>query len=179
MPLVMFLACAALGLFAWNLGATGPAILACSLASGLAGILPYNFRYRAKIFSGDVGSLTVGFGYAVAVLWLCADLPQKSFVFVGPILILPILVDVLMTLVRRLSHGENLLTPHKTHFYQRLISKGVSHVVTAWLYGLTALILAFFAGWALDQDMHTFLSFLIMPTLVLYTVYLWVGSKLS
>ena len=179
MPFVMCVALIALALFSWSAGSQGPAILSAVLAAGLAGLLPYNFRSRAKIFSGDVGALTIGFGYAVAVLWLCSELKENNLVFIGPVLILPFLVDVLMTLAWRLIRGENLLTPHRSHFYQRMISKGVSHVMVAWFYGLTALILAFFTSWALGNQMHTFLSYLIMPTMVLYVIYIWVGRKLN
>ena len=179
MPFVMCVALIALALFSWSAGSQGPAILSAVLAAGLAGLLPYNFRSRAKIFSGDVGALTIGFGYAVAVLWLCSELKENNLVFIGPVLILPFLVDVLMTLAWRLIRGENLLTPHRSHFYQRMISKGVSHVMVAWFYGLTALILAFFTSWALGNQMHTFLSYLIMPTMVLYVIYIWVGWKLN
>jgi len=117
------------------------------LLSGLSlmvilGFLPYNVRRKARVFAGDVGSLSLSFLFAVTVLFLIADTPDGLFHLVGPVLILPLLTDVLLTLVRRARKGENLLTSHNSHLYQRLIQHGLSHLQVSWFYALAALLFA-------------------------------------
>ena len=140
-----------LSLIIANIGLFGAGLVGGSavtlLLSGLSlmvilGFLPYNLRRHARIFSGDVGSLSLGFLYAVAVLFLIKDTPEKSLHLVGPILILPLLADVLLTLVRRVRHRENLLEAHNMHLYQRLIQHGFGHLTVSWFYALAALICA-------------------------------------
>ena len=63
---------------------------------------------------------------------------------VGPVLILPLLTDVFLTLIRRARNGDNLLQAHNTHVYQRLIKHGFSHMTVSWYYALLALICANF-----------------------------------
>jgi UDP-GlcNAc:undecaprenyl-phosphate GlcNAc-1-phosphate transferase len=87
------------------------------LAAGVVGFLPFNFP-RARIFMGDVGSQFCGF--VLAVLGIVAsrfDHVPMSFVLV-PLLLFGVLYDVAFTLVRRLSRGERITTPHRGHLYQ-------------------------------------------------------------
>ena len=134
-----------------NVGLFGAGLIGSSattlLLSGLSlmiilGFLPYNVRRTARIFSGDVGSLVLSFLFAVSVLYLIKETPEKTLHLAGPILVLPILADVLLTLVRRARRGENLLQAHNTHLYQRLIQKGFNHLTVSWFYALAALVCA-------------------------------------
>lgn len=117
------------------------------LLSGLSlmvilGFLPYNVRRKARVFAGDVGSLSLSFIFAVTVLFLIADTPNGLFHLAGPVLILPLLTDVLLTLVRRARNRENLLKSHNSHLYQRLIQYGMSHLKVSWFYALAAMLFA-------------------------------------
>ncbi len=117
------------------------------LLSGLSmmailGFLPYNLRQKARVFSGDVGSLSLAFIFAVTVLFLVAETPDKTLHLIGPVLILPILADVLLTLIRRVRNRENILQSHNTHLYQRIIQSGRSHLAVSGFYALAGLICA-------------------------------------
>ncbi len=116
--------------------------LPIGLLAGLLGLGVYNFKNQARIFAGDVGSLTVGFGFALASLILVKKTPDQSLLYVGPLLILPFLADILLTMARRLKRRENLLTPHRSHIYQRAIQAGQTHIQIAILYGVLTLIMA-------------------------------------
>ncbi len=140
----MSLAIANFGLFGIGI-MTGSA--ATLLLSGLSlmvilGFLPYNIRVKARVFAGDVGSLSLSFLFSVSLLFLIRDTPDSAFHLVGPVLILHILADVLLTLVRRARNRDNLLQSHNTHLYQRLIQNGFGHLATSWYYALAALSLA-------------------------------------
>ena len=106
------------------------------------GFLPYNLRKKAKVFAGVIGSLSLSFLFAVAVLFLIAETPDATYHLVGPVLILPFLADVLLTMVRRVRAKDNLLQAHNKHLYQRLIRHGFGHLKTSWFYALAALICA-------------------------------------
>ena len=138
------LAVANVGLFGAGLvGGSATTLLLSGLSVMIVlGFLPYNFRRQAKTFAGDVGSLSLSFLFAVTVLFLIKETPGKTLHLVGPILILPILADVLLTLVRRVRNRDNLLLAHNAHLYQRLIRHGFSHLTVSWFYGLAALLCA-------------------------------------
>lgn len=112
------------------------------LIVGLLGFLPYNQRRKASVFLGDTGSLFVGFIFALASLSVVNISIDGSLLFLGPLLILPLLTDVLLTLAFRVKHNQNLLTAHRDHIYQRLIVKGLSHLQVTWIYSILALVFA-------------------------------------
>ena len=138
----MLIASLALTMLAMTLGAMTAAILAGSLTFGLLGFLPYNFRAKAQIFCGDVGSLLAGFIFAIASLLLVKEEPNIPLLYVGPILLLPFLADILMTLGSRARRKENLLAAHSSHLYQRLIRSGWSHSKVSLVYAGAGLLCA-------------------------------------
>ncbi|MFN7184666.1 MAG: hypothetical protein ACK4MZ_10900 [Thermomonas haemolytica] len=101
---------------AWGLQEAGR-WLGLALAAACLGFLPFNFP-RGRVFAGDVGSGAMG--YLVACL-LGLALPRHAPVL-WPLLVLPlaaVLVDVGMTLGRRVLRGERWWQPHLQHLYQR------------------------------------------------------------
>ena len=137
----MTMASGTLALVAMRVGAPVTALLAGSLAAAVAGFLPYNLRRRAAVFCGDSGSLPTGFLYAAAVLMLVHEQPELKLLYAGPLLILPLLTDVLITLVLKPLRGLALTAPHATHLYQRAARAARSHLkVSAVFVGLTGLM---------------------------------------
>jgi len=84
----------------------------------------------AKIFMGDSGSLFLG---AVFVSLL---LKSPTFLDVFDLLILssPLLLDATICVIRRFLLKQNIFNPHKSHLYQRMVSKGYSHSTVASIY---------------------------------------------
>jgi UDP-N-acetylmuramyl pentapeptide phosphotransferase/UDP-N-acetylglucosamine-1-phosphate transferase len=107
---------AALGLSvcAAFIGAWTLALLAMAVAGGLAGFLVWNIS--GKLFVGDAGAYFAGAilgGLSLEFVRLRPDL-----LFVPPMLLLPFLSDVLMTLAWRSMHGKKLFAAHRDHTYQ-------------------------------------------------------------
>jgi UDP-N-acetylmuramyl pentapeptide phosphotransferase/UDP-N-acetylglucosamine-1-phosphate transferase len=113
-----------------------------ALAAGLAGFLVLN-RPPAKVFAGDAGSLATGALYAAGALAMAGRGFAES-VWLAPLFILPVLADVLLTLLKRALGGRFSFNPHREHAYQILIGRGWSHARAALAYGglTTACVLA-------------------------------------
>lgn len=85
--------------------------------------------FTGRIFMGDAGSLSLGFLIGAAPL-LTAGGDGKGFWMV-PLVALPLIADVGLTLVRRALRGARLTEPHREHLYQRLKASGWSHQAVA------------------------------------------------
>ncbi len=160
-------------------GASGTMLLSFVMVAALLGFLIYNFGNQAKIFSGDVGSLPTGFLFASASLLLVAEAPKFGLLYVGPILLLPFLVDILLTMFFRASLRENLLTPHSSHLYQRLIRNGKSHVQVSVLYGIATFLMGVITVLGLWFRLVNSVSFLALWVCICSLVYLVIYKKLS
>jgi UDP-N-acetylmuramyl pentapeptide phosphotransferase/UDP-N-acetylglucosamine-1-phosphate transferase len=87
------------------------------VAFSCLGFLLFNFP-PAKIFLGDVGSASLGYLMAVAIVLTPSGGLSDSW---GPLLIFaPFLLDATFTIARRALSGEKFWTAHRSHLYQRL-----------------------------------------------------------
>lgn len=111
-----------------------------SIAASCAGFLFHNW-HPARVFMGDVGSWTLGF--ALSALPFQLDLAQKSEgVFLVAMCLWFFLSDGLFTIFRRLSRGEKIWEPHRSHLYQRLVRAGLSHNYVTLRVGIGSAIIA-------------------------------------
>lgn len=94
------------------------------LAASSLGFLFHNWP-PARIFMGDVGSAFIGF--ILAVLPIIGGQRDPRFMIAGILLVWPFVFDTSLTLIRRLTRGENLFVAHRSHIYQRLVIAGYSH----------------------------------------------------
>jgi len=111
---------------------------------GLIGFFPFNAP-RARLFLGDVGSLSLGLIVGAALLRLAAAGHPI------PALIAPLyyLADATITLGQRAARGENLAQAHRSHFYQRAVTGGMSAWGVLARVGALNIALAGLAGVAL------------------------------
>jgi UDP-GlcNAc:undecaprenyl-phosphate/decaprenyl-phosphate GlcNAc-1-phosphate transferase len=159
----------ALALFSWWGGAPAPALAALLLSAALLGFLFWNFP-NGKIFAGDAGSLFVGFtaGALALIAIRDADLP----VLLAPLLFLPLLADVVLTVFWRARRKRNLLLAHRDHLYQVAIRAGSSHKRIAIMYWLAMLHCAFAASVSLAFPVEgATLGFVVSLLLFVYLAY--------
>ena len=79
-----------------------------------------------------------------------AGCPTGDTPFIVPVLILwPFLYDGSFTLINRLVHGRNPFRPHRSHLYQRLVVRGLTHKAITIRYGM-AMIFCCSAGFAMQ-----------------------------
>jgi Fuc2NAc and GlcNAc transferase len=122
-----------LGLFALAAQADSALSLLCfAVAAACLGFLPCNYP-RARVFMGDVGSVSLGFLFAALVFMLHDD--ARSFLIMVSLL-LPFYVDATLTLLSRATRKANLFTPHADHLYQRLVGAyRLPHTTVTMVYG--------------------------------------------
>ncbi len=99
------------------------ALLAMATAGGLAGFLVWNIP--GKLFAGDAGAYFAGAllgGLSLEFVRVRPDL-----LFIPPMLLLPFLSDVLMTLAWRSMKGKKLFAAHRDHTYQIAMKAGLHH----------------------------------------------------
>ncbi len=107
------------------------------LVAALLGFLWWNWS-PAKIFMGDAGSTVLGAVIAIALLNNNGD---AVVAWSALAVTLPLVVDAVYTLSRRLLRRENIFQAHRSHLYQRLQQSGWFHAqVSATYIGLNLLV---------------------------------------
>ena len=97
-----------------------PALVAAALCGAMLGFAPFN-RPIAKVFLGDVGSLPIG----LLLGWCLLQLAWHGQFVAALLLPLYYIADATLTLLRRMSRGEEFWVAHRSHFYQRATDKGL------------------------------------------------------
>jgi len=114
-------------------GESGLASVSALVAACCAGFLPWNFG-RARVFMGDVGSVSLGFIFGAL---LAGGVGLTAFSLpVALLVMLVFLADGTLTLLVRVMKGEQWYNAHKQHMYQRLIAHGWTHSRVALYYQL-------------------------------------------
>jgi UDP-GlcNAc:undecaprenyl-phosphate GlcNAc-1-phosphate transferase len=146
--------------FAYHLAVIGeadvwatPVLLSAALGGTCLGFLPHNFA-PARIFMGDSGSMLVGLilSAAATTATTSAD-PQTFGRLLGSIpLALPLLigcraglplVDLLLSIVRRVGRGQSPFAPDKQHLHHRMLQMGHTHTRAVLLLYFWSALLAF------------------------------------
>lgn len=114
-------------------GASELAAAALLLAFACMAFLPDNLL-RGRIFMGDNGSMMLGFYIAAFTVlgtnWTGGNLSA----LVAPVIFLPFLFDVALTLCSRMVRKQNVFEAHREHLYQLMMRLGASHARIAALY---------------------------------------------
>jgi UDP-N-acetylmuramyl pentapeptide phosphotransferase/UDP-N-acetylglucosamine-1-phosphate transferase len=112
------------------------------VAAGL-GFLPWNLPGR-RLFQGDAGALFSGMFLAgLAVLAADPASGEAMSPYLVPFAVLPIITDVLLTLLARARAGSPLFSAHREHLYQRWLDHGGgSHAALSVRYWLITAVFA-------------------------------------
>jgi UDP-N-acetylmuramyl pentapeptide phosphotransferase/UDP-N-acetylglucosamine-1-phosphate transferase len=134
----------------------------------------YNFRKKARIFAGDIGSISLAMVIFFLGLNFIIDLK-------APIIILMVViygVDGILTILYRIYLKENIAQAHRHHIYQKLVDVYQwSHLKVSALYALLQLLIGVLV---LYTYKYTFLSQLLIlfGVLALLTIaYVFVFKK--
>ncbi len=102
--------------------------------------LIFNFRKKAKMFAGDIGSISLA--YLMIYFLFQWYLASQNWTIILFLMIFG--VDSFITLAQRLFRGENVSLPHRTHLYQIFANQlNQDHVIIALVYGFLQFLVNF------------------------------------
>lgn len=108
------------------------------VAAACLGFLPFNMP-RARVFMGDVGSILLGFVFAVYIILLSHSVTD-FLVLAG--FLSTFYIDSLTTLYVRKRSGEQLSQAHRRHLYQLLSNQlKIPHWKVSVSYGVIQLVI--------------------------------------
>lgn len=117
--------CFFLGLLALMHNEMSIAWIAFLLMAATGGFLIENFP-PARIFMGDVGSISLGF--MIGALMVVSVSNNSQLDLWEPILIFsPFIMDATLTLARRLFKKQKIWLAHRDHYYQKVVLSGWGH----------------------------------------------------
>ncbi|NPA43726.1 MAG: UDP-GlcNAc--UDP-phosphate GlcNAc-1-phosphate transferase [Chlorobi bacterium] len=132
----------------------------------------FNFRRRALIFAGDVGSMSL----AALLLWII----MRFLVHLeAPVLILTVAVygvDSAMTIIFRLLKKQNIFEAHRWHVYQKLVDRyRWPHMRVSMAYALVQGLINFWLirqrAWAWSLDKQMAILFFTLFGLILFYIF--------
>jgi UDP-N-acetylmuramyl pentapeptide phosphotransferase/UDP-N-acetylglucosamine-1-phosphate transferase len=106
------------------------AVVGLLIAGSSAGFLLHNWQ-PARIFMGDAGATFLGFMFAALTVMAW---PNWKAVAIGALALWPFVADASFTFARRALRRERVMEAHKSHIYQRLNQRGLSHAAVASIY---------------------------------------------
>jgi UDP-N-acetylmuramyl pentapeptide phosphotransferase/UDP-N-acetylglucosamine-1-phosphate transferase len=164
------IAAAGLAASAAFIGAWNVALLSAALSGAIAGFLVWNVAGR--LYVGDTGALAVGAVLGALSLELVRLRPD--LVLLPPILLMPFLSDVLLTVLWRMKHGKALFSAHRDHAYQIAMKAGLRHWQVALIHAVWALNAAAIAAIsALTGGQVAAIAFVVLLAISLW-LHLWI-----
>ena len=117
------------------------AVLAAVLMGSCLGFLLYNFN-PARVFMGDSGALFLGFMLsAISTIGTLKSTAIMALFIPIIVVALPIL-DVALSIFRRMRAGMGLMQPDKDHIHHRLLRFGWTHMEVVLLMYIVTLLLS-------------------------------------
>ena len=146
-------------------------ISACSL-----GFLCFNFP-PAKVFMGDVGSISLGFlSGAIGIIgW-----EKEIWPFWFPLIVFsPFIADSTVTLVKRIIKKEKFWEAHREHYYQRLILLGWSHKKTAIILYLVMIFLVLISLYSLNNIGNECCKIYSLNSITIFIIIIFISYAIS
>lgn len=129
----------------------------------------YNFRKKALMFAGDVGSMALA---AALLFWLS----KYMIALKSPLLLTFVAVygvDSAITILYRLLHKENIFKAHRWHLYQKFVDKWHwSHMQVAFLYSIFQLVISILAILFINTSFKLQMIVLLLVYFFFITIYI-------
>lgn len=136
----------------------------------------FNFRKKARFFAGDVGSISI----ALVIAFLLLTFIEETISPLPLLLVLVYGIDGGFTVLRRLLNKENILEPHRSHLYQRLVQKtSLSHLQVSGIFSGIQLLLVVPVVVFQNHPLFTQLAVFLGCLVFLGTIYLIIYKKVD
>lgn len=129
----------------------------------------YNFRTKAILFAGDVGSVSLGLICVFYVLYLI--LHTNNIIYLSMLAVYG--VESGLTIFYRLIKGQNIFQPHRMHLFQDLVhATKLPHLLVSFLYTLVQVIINFGMFCCIKKGFegYLYLSYVIILLIGLYII---------
>ena len=118
----------------------------------------FNFRTKARCFSGDVGSITMGLIVLFLLVRYVKALPETGVSVSILCLISVFLADGLLTVAKRFLSGRNIFEAHREHAYETMVNElKIPHLYVATGYALLQLVINIGYLMVPDKNLYTLL----------------------
>jgi UDP-GlcNAc:undecaprenyl-phosphate GlcNAc-1-phosphate transferase len=160
-------------------GATGALSLAVLMSCATIAFLVFNFPMRynrpVRTFMGDAGSTVIGF----AVVWVGIKLAHGTEAVIQPVTALWLaalpIFDLFISFGRRISKGQNPMSPDRGHFHHILQRAGFRDREVVLIMGVSGLAVSLIGCVGSLLGMHEGVMFL--GLIALGSVQVWVYSR--
>ncbi|MFM9945935.1 MAG: UDP-GlcNAc--UDP-phosphate GlcNAc-1-phosphate transferase [Bacteroidia bacterium] len=126
----------------------------------------YNFRSRAVLFAGDVGSVSLGLIAVFYVLFLI--LHNNDIIYLSMVAVYG--VESGLTIFYRLIKGQNIFQPHRMHLFQDLVNIAkMPHLVVSFIYTIIQVVINFGMFLCIKEGFSGYLYFIYVIILLLCT----------
>lgn len=136
----------------------------------------YNFRKKARMFAGDIGSISI----AVLIFFIGGAFIRELN---SPLLLLLIAVygvDTVLTIMYKRKIGESLTEPHRHHIYQKLVDiLKLPHLNIAFFYATIQLLLNIIVYLNYKKPLKIQLLILFSILTILVIIYLYLFRRLE
>lgn len=106
-------------------------IIIYSLIASLIVFLFFNFRYHAKMFMGDAGSVGIAFIITYLIFMLISKTGNLSYILLFSVLG----IDSGLTVIYKLILKENIFIPHRDFLFKKLVHIGkIVHIKVSLIY---------------------------------------------
>lgn len=142
-------------------------ILAAILVFGF-----FNFRKNARCFSGDVGSIVMGFIVLFLLLRYDVAIPDNGENVSYLCFIIVFLADGLLTIFKRFLTGRNIFEAHREHLYETLVNNlHVPHLRVSAGYALLQLVIN--VGYMLFSDKNLYTLIVAFMLVMMYGLFFY------
>ena len=117
----------------------------------------FNFRRQARCFSGDVGSIAMGFITLFLLVSFVKASPSASPSVSYLTLIIVFLADGVLTITKRFLTGKNIFEPHREHLYETLVNElKVPHIAVSSGYAVLQFVINVGYFIVADKNLYCF-----------------------
>ena len=123
----------------------------------------FNFRNKARCFSGDVGSIVMGLIILFLLVRYVKALPQAGQSVSLLCLFIVFLADGLLTIAKRFLAGRNILEAHREHAYETMVNElKIPHLNVSGGYAVLQLFINIGYMLVPDKNLYTLIVALLL-----------------
>ncbi|MBQ6956673.1 MAG: UDP-GlcNAc--UDP-phosphate GlcNAc-1-phosphate transferase [Bacteroidales bacterium] len=136
----------------------------------------FNFRTKARCFSGDVGSISMGLIILFLLVRYVKAMPEPGMSVSLLCFIIVFLADGVLTVAKRFLSGRNILEAHREHAYETMVNElGIPHLYVSSGYALTQLLISI--GYIIVADKNLYTLLVAVALVVVYGLFFFYCNK--